>query len=55
MKPIMILRAFIAAVIIIIAIIINQSKQQTIELEEINCKTNKEVYMTEFPFVFFSS
>jgi hypothetical protein len=55
MKSLMILVALIGTGIILISIIITQSKKNVRELEEINCKTNKELYMPEFPFIFFSS
>jgi hypothetical protein len=55
MKPLMILLALIGAGIILITIIITQSNDNAIELEKVNCKTNNELYMSEFPFVFFSS
>jgi hypothetical protein len=55
MKPLMILLALIGAAIILVTLIITNSRQQNIEKEEINCKSNKEIYMSEFPFVFFSS
>ena len=55
MKPLMILLALISAGIILITIIFINSNQKTIEQEEVECKSNKELYMSEFPFVFFSS
>lgn len=55
MKPLMILLTIISAAFVLLIIVITRPKQQTMELDEIKCKSNKELYMPEFPFVFFSS